>query len=88
MRKKYIFIVMIIAAILISSVHLGSVRQNVLSSKMDKSNTFIIPEEKTIAVVIKTNELDLVDFKSNNKIINLDSGGVFFVLSFLPIRVL
>lgn len=77
MRKKIIFAV-IMAVILISSVLLGSVRQNALSSKMDKPNTSITPKEKTIAVVVKTNELDLVDFKSNNNIISLDSGGVFF----------
>ena len=69
---------MIMATILISSFLLGCARQHVLASKNETQNTPITPEGKTIAVIVKTNELDLVDFKSNNKIMNLDNGGVFF----------
>jgi hypothetical protein len=75
MNKRWIGI-LIIATLFIAGMLEGCARHNLLFS--DAGGTPSIDQaEKTIAVVVKTKELDLVDFKTNNKVTTLDSGGMF-----------
>lgn len=69
---KYVKILIVTAMLLILHILQGSFNGNKVSA-----NTLIYPQEKTMAVVVKLKELDLIQFKANNKITNLDSGGMF-----------
>lgn len=76
MKNKQILTLIVMAAFLIiSSMFIGNNR-NTASIKDESSNNFRQQDEKTMAVVVKTKELDLIDLKSNSVTI-LDSGGMF-----------
>lgn len=75
-KHKRIVILIITAVLFIIGILQGCVRNNAVL-KDEGAKTPLYQAEKTMAVVVKTNELDLIDLKAKNKITNLDSGGMF-----------